>query len=133
MREDALAILSKETTPVLWNMLGGKWPERLEIADVLNAARNGDEAVAQIVDRAVDALSSALKSVIYIIDPEKIVLYGKVFDNSYFLSRLMAEMSEGVDSRHSAVIERSQYNGLLENKAAGLIMVEDFFTNGGMR
>ena len=133
MREDALAILSKEATPVLWNMLGGKRPERLEISEVLDAARNGDEAVARIVDRAVDALGWALKSVIYITNPEKIVLYGKVFDNSYFLSRLMAEMSEGVDSRHSAVIERSQYNGLLENKAACLIMVEDFFTNVGMR
>ena len=133
MREDTLAILSKETTPVLWNRLGGKKPERLEIDEVLNAARNGDEAVARIVDRAVDALSSALKSVIYIIDPEKIVLYGRVFDNSYYLSRLMAEMNEGVDSGHSVVIERSRYNGLLEDKAAGLVMVEDFFANGGMK
>ena len=45
----------------------------------------------------------------------------------------MAEMSEGVDSGHSVVVERSRYNGLLENKAAGLIMIGDFFKNGGMR
>ncbi len=113
-------------------MLEGIVVESLDIDPVLNAARSGDEEVARIVDRAVSALGNALKSVIYIVDPEKIVLYGKIFDNSYYLSRLMAEMSAGVDTRRSVIIEKSEYNRLLDDKAAGLIAVTDFFTRGGL-
>jgi len=130
--EDTLAICSQERTPVLWRMLEGKVGKSLSIDTVLNAARGGDGEVAGIVDRAVRALGSALKSVIYIVDPEKIVLYGKIFDNSYFLSRLMADMSEGVDARRSVIIEKSAYNGLLDDKAAGLIAAADFFNRGGL-
>ena len=130
--EDTRAIFSREKTPVLWKMFEGNADANLDIAAVLNAARGGDEAVAEIVDRAIRALGNALKSVIYIVDPEKIVLYGRIFNNSYFLSRLMAEMSEGVDAGRSVIIEKSPYNGLLEDKAAGLIAVADFLNKGGL-
>lgn len=134
IREDALAMLSPERTPVLWNMTRGREREDITVDDVLKAARAGDEAVAEVVDRAVSLLGSALKTVIYTVDPEKIVLYGRVFENSYYLSRLMTEMSEGMDSGHDGVvIEKSPYNQALETKAAGILMVEEFFNNGGMR
>ncbi len=130
--EDARAIMSPQRTPLLWKMLDGK-SDALDINAVLDAARNGDAEVAAILDRAVEALGSALKSVIYIVDPSKIVLYGRIFDNAYYLSKLIAEMNEGVDSRRSVIIERSPYNGLLENKAAGLIAVSDYIERGGLR
>ena len=134
IREDALALLSPERTPVLWNMAKDKTPDDIGINDVLEAARRGDEGVAAVVDRAVSVLGSALKTVVYTVDPEKIVLYGRVFENGYYLSRLMTEMSEGMDSGHdSLMIEKSPYNQALETKAAGIIMVEEFFNNGGMR
>lgn len=134
IREDALAIFSRERTPVLWNMAKGRSPGDLSLNDVLEAARNGDQGVAEVVDRAVSVLGSALKTVVYTVDPEKIVLYGRVFENGYYLSRLMTEMSEGMDSGHdSVVIEKSPYNQALETKAAGILMVEEFFNNGGMR
>lgn len=130
--EDALSLMSESKTPLLWKMLDGK-RDRLDINAVLDAARNGDAQIAAILDRAVAALGNALKSVIYIVDPEKIVLYGRIFDNGYYLSKLIAEMNEGVDSRRSVIIERSPYNGLLENKAAGLIAVLDHMKRGGLR
>ena len=73
----------------------------------------------------------ALKSVIYLFDPEKIVLYGRMFNDSYYLSRLLAEMQEGVDSGHAVTIERSAFNQQLETCAAGLVAVEAFLRNGG--
>ena len=72
------------------------------------------------------------KSVIYLIDPGKIVLYGRMFDNPYYLSRLLGEMRQGVDTRHDVTIEKSQYNHQLEQKAACLLAVEAFFDNGGV-
>ena len=129
--EDARTAFSEEKTPLLF----AGWKDRdlsaLQPEDVLEAARNGDLGACEIVDRAVKTLASALKSVIYLIDPGKIVLYGKLFDNSYYLSRLLSEMREGVDSRHEVSVEKSAYNHRLENKAAALLAVDLFFQNGG--
>jgi len=117
---------------VLWNMSRGKQPSQLSLDNVLDAARYGDERVAAIVDKAVLALGGALKSVIYILDPGKIVLYGRMFENSYYLSKLIAEVREGVDAGHSVAVEKSQYNCTLENIAAGVLAVEDFLDKGGI-
>ena len=89
-------------------------------------------ALTAVVDRAVTALAGALKSVIYLLDPGRIVLYGRMFENSYYLARLQAEMREGVDLRHAVSVEVSRYNRLLEDKAAGLLMVRQFNENGGI-
>ena len=129
--EDSLAILSPESTPVLWKIREEK-PE-LDIGDVFEAARNGDPGITAVVDRAVTALAGALKSVIYLVDPDLIVLYGRMFDNSYYLSRLQAEMREGVDLRHNVSVEKSRFNHRLEESAAGLLMVERYMKNGCMR
>lgn len=133
IREDALAIMSPERTPVLWKMTKGRSADNIGINDVMEAARMGDQGVAEVVDRAVTTLGGALKTVIYTVDPEKIVLYGRVFENDYYLSKLMAEMSEGMEGRENVVIEKSPYNQALETKAAGILMVEEFFNNGGMK
>ena len=131
IREEAIAMLSPEKNPVLWNMSRGE-PEKISIDNVLEAASYGDEGVAEIVDKAVLVLGNALKSVIYILDPGKIVLYGRMFENSYFLSKLIAEVREGVDAGHSIAVEKSQYNCTLERIAAGVLAVEDFLDKGGL-
>ena len=135
MREDALAVFSEEKTPLLWKQFGGdasKSAETMTVMDVFRAAGNGDKGAACIVDKGVHTLGSALKAMIYLVDPEKIVLYGTPFENSYYLSRLTSELREGVDSRHHVVIEKSRYNLQLEEKAACLLAVERFFEGGGI-
>ena len=132
IREDALALLSPDKTPVLWNLWRGKKPDQLSVDDVFRAAASGDDGAATIVDRAVIALGSAVKAVVYLVDPGKIVLYGRMFENEYYLSRLLSELREGVDSRHSVTVEKSRYNHQLEDKAAPLLAVQDFFDRGGI-
>ena len=131
--EDALALFSEEATPVLYNRCGRKKPQKLGLDEVLDAALSGDQGVGSLIDRAVRNLGSALKSVIYLVDPGKIVLYGQMFENPYYLSRLLSEMKEGVDTRHNVMIEKSAYNHQLENKAAPLLAVEAFFEAGGTK
>ena len=131
IREDALAILSEEKTPLLWRKCQEQGKENLSVFDVFTAASNGDEGAAAIVDQAVQALASAVKALIYLVDPGKIVLYGSLFEDSYYLSRLSSELQEGVDTRHRVVIEKSRYNQLLEDRAACLLAVQDFIDNGG--
>ena len=133
IREDALAILSEEKTPLLWRKCQEQGKENLSVFDVFTAASNGDEGAAAIVDQAVQALASAVKALIYLVDPGKIVLYGSLFEDSYYLSRLSSELQEGVDTRHRVVIEKSRYNQMLEDCAACLLAVQDFIDNGGIQ
>ena len=132
IRADALALLDEERTPVLWRIMRGRSPEELTLEDVFEASRSGDREIAALVDRAVSTLAAAIKGVIYTLDPGKIVLYGQMFENPYYLSKLIAEMREGVDSGHNVPIEKSRLNHKLEDKAAGLLVVEDFFDKGGL-
>ncbi|MBO5639497.1 MAG: hypothetical protein J5916_06255, partial [Oscillospiraceae bacterium] len=76
---------------------------------------------------------TAIKAAIYLVDPGKIVLYGSLFEDSYYLSRLVSELQEGVDARHDVVIEKSKFNQQLEDRAACLLAVENFIDNGGIR
>ena len=130
--EDARAILSPEETPLLWRLVGGEKVERVPLDAVLTAAAHGDTAVVTLVERAAQYLAQAVRSVIYILDPEKTILYGHIFDNPYFLSRLLAHMREGVDADRIVRVEKSPCNGQLETIAAPLIAVSDFFRKGGM-
>ena len=132
IREDALALLSENKTPLLWRKYRDRDTDSMSVFDVFDAASNGDVGASAIVDRAVRALGSAVKSMIYLVDPGKIVLYGSLFEDQYYLSRLMSELQEGVDSRHHVVIEKSQYNQQLEDKAACLLAVYDYVNQGGI-
>ena len=102
------------------------------LEEVFEAACGGDAAVAALVDRAVEALGGALRGVVYTLDPGKIVLYGALFDNPYYLSRLLAELREGVDASHAVPVEKSRLNHQLEDRAAPLLVVERFLACGGM-
>lgn len=129
----AIEIMSPETTPVLWNMTRQEPKDAITLEMVLEAARRGDDRVAQIVERAITLLTTTLKTVIYTVNPAKIVLYGRLFENSFYLSRFLAEMEEGLDSDAGKVsIEKSPYNLKLEQNAACILVVDDFYDMGGL-
>ncbi len=135
IREDALAVCSAEKTPILYRLVQKKTEEGVTLEDVFSAAKGGDGPVQDIVDRAIRVLGYALKSAIYLLDPERITLYGRLFEDSYYLSRFLSEMSEGLDDSHSkrVVIEKSKFNRRLESSCASLWFIRKFFENGGMR
>ncbi len=133
IRNAALEILSPENTPVLYHMLRHDQEKTVTLDMILEAARCGDEKIAQIVEQAIWQLTSTLKTVIYAINPAKIVLYGRLFENRYYLRHFLAEMEEQMDADTGCVtIEKSPYNLTLENQAACILMVEDFFEMGGL-
>lgn len=130
--EAATRALSEADTPILWQMHLAQTERSMTVEDVLSAAAGGDAGAGKIVDEAVIALAGALRSVVYLLDPNKIVLYGRMFDHPYFLSRLRGEMQEGMDGSHAVTIEKSRYNRSLDRSAAALLAVADYYSNGGI-
>ena len=110
----------------------GEDASELDLENVFKRAQGGDSEIRCLVDIAVTTLAAALKAVLYVIDPEEIVLYGRMFDNDYYLTKLTAEMGQGIDARHHVNISKSSFNLLLEDKAAGLAMIEYYIANGGI-
>ena len=133
LREDALALRSETQTPIFWALTREKAPEDVTIEDVLQAAERGDAAINALLDRAVTALGDVVKTLVYLVDPGAIVLYGRMFDNAACLSRLLREIEKGIDGRHRVRIERSPYNHRLEDKAAGLLVVDAYMNDGGIQ
>ena len=66
IREDAISILSEEKTPLLWRKFRDRDTENMSVFDVFSAASNGDAGASAIVDRAIQGLGTAIKSVIYL-------------------------------------------------------------------
>jgi len=62
----------------------GKAPQPT-CAEVFQAAEGGDAAAAEIVDRAVRVLGGALAGLVYIFDPQIIVLGGQIADAGEYL------------------------------------------------
>ena len=118
---------------MLWNMFKDKEPDEVSLGNIFDAARYGDNGVADIVDKAVYTLANAVRSVIHIVDPCKIVLYGSIFENDYYLSKLLAEIREGVDAGHGTVVEKSTLNNKLDRSAPGILAIEEFFAKGGTK
>lgn len=128
---DVTEIFSKENTPILYALCKGD-RQQIALNTIFHAAAQGDKQVGAVVERAATALSSVLKFVIYLADPQEIVLYGQMFENEYYLSLLYEDLQIGVDESHTTSVKKSRFNRLLEDKAAGLVMVEDFISRGGM-
>ncbi|MBQ7599506.1 MAG: ROK family transcriptional regulator [Clostridia bacterium] len=131
MLEEAERILGPENTPLLWKTAEEKRPGKIDIFDVLNAARSGDEGARSVTDRGILYLSEALKSLVYLMDPGIVILYGKIFDHPYYMSRLLAGIESGIDSARSVAVVKSSYNGKLEELSAPLLAVTQYFENGG--
>ena len=129
---EAKRILSPGKTPMLAER--AKRQSEIVLNDVMECAANGDPGAASIVERAVRALGQAIKSVIYIIDPQKIVLYGSLFENAHFLVKLMAELDVGLDKDHAdIVIEKSAYYRVLDSVAAGILVIRHYISCGGLQ
>ena len=132
MCEDARALLSPEQTPLLWKLVGAHPVDRVPLDAVLSAAAQRDTAVTELTENALLYMAQALRAALYILDPEKIILYGRVFENEYFLSRLIALMHDGIEADRTVRIEKSPFNGQLEPIAAPLVAVMEFYRGGGM-
>lgn len=131
--EDVTQIFSESETPILYRIVKEKQHQEITIEDIMQAAAYEEPLVETIVDRAVKHLSYALHSVVYLLDPARITLYGRMFESEYCLSRLYNEMTKRVGDTHHVEIRKSDYNEQLENRCAPLLAISEFYRNGGYR
>mgnify|MGYP004449538181 CR=1 FL=1 len=130
--EQAMEVMNEKTTPAFCNRLKEINGRKVYIEDVCECAALGDEPLQDIVTNAVQYLASAIRAVIYSIDPQKIILYGKMFESEYYLTKFSAEMLDYVDAYHKIPVKRCDMNLQLERVSAPLIAITRYIENGGI-
>lgn len=120
-------VLSKDTAPHLFELTGGI-PENVTMEHVIQAYSAADPAVTATIDRSIYYLAIAIKNAICLFDPQKVVLYGELFENSAFRQKIHAHLSRYTDTE---MVKFSHYNLQLETLGPATTIIQHFFQNGG--
>lgn len=131
MVEDARSLFSQGATPCLYVLSNG-CKDKVTLRNVMKAGEMGDEAIAAMLREAAEHLSSAIKAVVYTLDPKQVVLYGTAFTQSYYIEELFSYLDDGFDDRKGKTsIFVSPFNLQLESIAAPVLAINAFFESGG--
>lgn len=80
-------IFSQEKTPKLYEKMNGN-PNLLRVADVHKYICLGDEGVEALFEERLENFTIFINNLVRIIDPQRIVLYGRQFEDEVFLNRI---------------------------------------------
>ncbi|ONI39207.1 hypothetical protein AN639_06555 [Candidatus Epulonipiscium fishelsonii] len=126
-------IYSKQTTPILYELTNGQKENiALFLENYLVTYKNNmDFYVLEIIDKAIIKLAQVTVNAATIVAPQKIIVYGKFFENKKILNRFKKEFKL-IDITYdddliieSKLMDRTHYIGALA------IAVEEFFFKVG--
>jgi len=126
--EAAIAnVMSEDTAPFLFGLTRGV-QENITMQHVISAYTKKDPAVTATIDRSIYYLSIAIKNAICMFDPQKVVLYGELFENPAFRQKIYTQLSRFTDTEK---VNFSHYNLQLETLGPATTIIQHFFQNGG--
>jgi len=120
-------VLSKESTPFLYNLTGGL-PENVTMALVVKAYEAEDPAVMVALNRAIYYLAIAIRNAICMLAPKKVVLYGELFENPLIQKELHTQLSQYTNT---GTVRFSRFNLQLDVLGPATTIIQNFFQNGG--
>lgn len=127
----AKELFSKDSTPKLYEKCNGDI-SKVDIFNTLESAQEGDKSVKRIITEASQFMALAIGNAMGIIDPKKVLLYGKAFGNEVFYDEFMRFMKKlSMERDLEGVIEISKLkNG--SNFIGGVTLaIRQFFLNTG--
>lgn len=89
----------------------------LEIGDVLKGVTERDMLTLNVMTEAIDLISNAVDGIISVINPEKIVLFGEIFQNKFIFDTLVSEIKKITLNEQNYKIMRSEFSKNIYEKA----------------
>ncbi|WP_071434607.1 ROK family transcriptional regulator [Angelakisella massiliensis] len=132
IENDVRDIFSEEATPALYRLVDGN-KQNVSFPLICRAIQEGDTNVQNITNKAVDLLAEVLRSQICVLDVQRIVLHGIVFENPYFFNRLLESIN--YDGRYpclSELITTTQSFPALDTVCSPILAIREFYRRGGM-
>lgn len=126
IRED----YSQQEYPILYQMIAGNLVEIHEI-NIIEAYKQGDQGVITKVNLLIEYLSIGIVNLFKMYDPKKIIIYGSMFHDSFFLTKLTNQIKERY--RIVDVENRIEQSRLGNDKCVGgmVTVIRQLFYNNG--
>lgn len=124
-------IYGAESTPYLYKATGGA-AEKVTIGKIQKSAEAGDERCAKIMDSAVEALATVLRWDMDVLDVQRLVLHGKIFENKAFFEQIIRQMNfDGkYQNPESFILTTADYRDI-DRKGAPILAIKNFYDCGG--
>lgn len=123
-------IFSKERTPKLYERVEGNI-NALRVADVHEYLCLGDEGVEELFETRLKSFTAFVRNLVNIIDPQRIVFYGRQFENETFMARIINHVSRELGDEIGSLVT-SSFLGQKNIYLAGCTLaVRQFFVKKG--
>lgn len=121
----------KTSTPVLYT-LAEEDAERITFDLIVKAALSGDEGASKVIDTAISTFAASIQAAVKLLDLNRVVFYGKIFENADYMRMLRAKLlCDNTLSLDPALFEKSPMNLKLDGLAGPVIAIQSFFERGG--
>ncbi len=117
--------------PILYRLTNGD-KTRIDMESILQSYDMGEGNVVRIVNRAMEYLAVTIANLISIINPQKIVFYGRPFESGAFTDELIGKIKEKASDISSTVICNSARNMDLDYVGCASIVIKDFLESGAV-
>lgn len=125
------SIFSKEKTPILYEKCHGN-VSKIDINRLSESAVSGEEKVVEIIRIASRYMALAIVNAAGIIDPEKVVLYGKFFESEVFYNEFIKYIKEVMNTENlEGKILLSKLNNRENYIGGGALAIREFLFNTG--
>lgn len=122
-------ICTPEKTPRLWSFVQGD-PERIQAANINQWINCGDAAMWQVLDGVIEKITEVLSGAMTLFAPDKVVLYGEMFELPEFQQRFLRQCSQYDPAYNSSMITMSSLRDKLDYIGPMAVVANELFFSG---
>ncbi len=127
----AKELYSEKLTPELYASTNGD-SENITLKNIFEACERGDHRLARQILSGIEAFAQTIITCLSIIDAKKVILYGDVFEHTYYSAKLFQAFKNSDDGEEMCKrVSISKYNGNLEQLSAPIHAVNHYILRGG--
>ena len=122
---------TEQKTPKLYELCSGS-PDNITISNIYKAAEAGDPLVEDCIRTTAKYMALAIANAVTLYDPNKVILYGKAFENGFFMDAFIGALSRLIaKTGFDEYVLLSKLNRKSNFIAGTALALREFFYNTG--
>lgn len=124
-------LYSEERVPKLYNITNGD-VGKVNMETILQAYEADDPAVCAVMERAINFFSVTISNTIGLLNPDKVILYGRPFQCKKYNANLISRLSDVGCNLDEVDISESTNNMEEDYSSCISIVIKEFIKSGGL-
>ncbi len=120
-------LITEHSSPILYHLTGGE-ASNLNMQYVMEAYKSGEKIALSAMNRTIHYLALSIRNSMCLFKPNKIVLYGELFENMKFRDELNRELT---NFAVKASVSYSHYSLRMNALGPATTIISQFFEEGG--